>query len=158
MRTTIRIFRATHYAAWVCALLFGLAPLIAGADDATPRVADEGTPQRVQDAALEKGEKKMPEVKDSTNALERVHAFVSGKVQGVGFRNFTAAEATKLSLTGWVRNLSDGRVELVAEGPAAPIEKLMAAVAQGPAAARVDKVERKAEPYTGQFKQFEVER
>ena len=47
----------------------------------------------------------------------RIHAFFSGKVQGVGFRNTCATLALEIGLTGWVRNLPDGRVELFAEGP-----------------------------------------
>jgi acylphosphatase len=98
-----------------------------------------------------------PAVADATNAVKRVHAFVSGKVQGVGFRAFTNTSANALKLRGWVKNLKDGRVELVAEGPAADLEKLVAAVSKGPPGARVDKVEQKEEPPTGEFKGFRIE-
>jgi acylphosphatase len=47
-----------------------------------------------------------------------VHLFVSGKVQGVFFRKYTHQAGTELGLTGWVRNLDDGRVEVYAQGPA----------------------------------------
>jgi acylphosphatase len=58
--------------------------------------------------------------------------------------------------TGWVRNLPDGRVELVAEGPSGDLDQLLAEVSHGPPAARVDKVETKEEPPTGEFKGFGV--
>ena len=54
---------------------------------------------------------------DSISAVRAVHVFVSGKVQGVGFRDWTVAQASALKLTGWVCNLTDKRVEAVLEGP-----------------------------------------
>ena len=67
--------------------------------------------------------------------------FVSGRVQGVGFRAFVVEAARGLGLSGWVRNLSDGRVEAFAEGEEASLERLAAALARGPLLARVDRVE-----------------
>ena len=90
-------------------------------------------------------------------ALKRIHVFISGKVQGVGFRAFTAQQATRLKLTGWVKNLKDGRVELVAEGPAKDLETLLQLVSQGPPAARVVGVEKREENWTGEFNRFTVE-
>jgi acylphosphatase len=91
-------------------------------------------------------------------AARREHVFVSGVVQGVGFRDFTRRRvaALELDVRGWVRNLPDGRVEIVAEGPAADLEKLASEVSKGPPAARVDKVDRKEEPCTGEFQRFEI--
>ena len=91
-------------------------------------------------------------------ALTRIHAFVTGKVQGVGFRAFTSqkVETLNLKVTGWVKNLPDGRVELVAEGPATDLDRLMTEVAKGPAGSRVDAVERKDEAYTGGFAHFKI--
>lgn len=86
----------------------------------------------------------------------RVHVFVSGRVQGVGFRDFTQGEARKRGLTGWVRNLEDGRVEAVIEGPADKVAELLEEVKHGPPRARVDKVETTDETPTGEFKVFEV--
>jgi len=91
-----------------------------------------------------------------TNAQIRVHAFVSGRVQGVGFRNYTQTSARTLRLTGWVRNLDDGRVECVVEGPRPEVEKLTALLSKGPGGARVEKVEREEAPFTGEFARFEV--
>ncbi|ATQ67258.1 MULTISPECIES: acylphosphatase [Methylosinus] len=63
---------------------------------------------------------------------------VEGRVQGVGFRAFVAREAGRLALEGWASNRRDGSVEIVAGGPAAAIEALVAAARRGPPAARVD--------------------
>ncbi len=66
---------------------------------------------------------------------------VRGRVQGVGFRWFVEAEAHKLQIAGWVRNTSDGAVELLAVGTGAQLAALQAKLWQGPRAARVDAVE-----------------
>ncbi len=66
---------------------------------------------------------------------------VRGRVQGVGFRWFVEAEAHKLRIAGWVRNTSDGAVELLAVGTRAQLAALQAKLWQGPRAARVDDVE-----------------
>src|SRR5438067_5338120 len=70
----------------------------------------------------------------------RKHWFVSGQVQGVGFRAFTYESATDLELKGWVRNLTDGRVEIVAQGNEPTIAKLLERVKKGPQFGRVDSV------------------
>ena len=67
----------------------------------------------------------------------RLRVLVSGRVQGVGFRYFTQRTAAELGLTGWVRNLRDGRVEAVAEGERANLEQLLAAIRRGPPSSRV---------------------
>jgi acylphosphatase len=72
---------------------------------------------------------------------QRVHALVRGRVQGVGFRFFTEDRAAELGVTGWVRNLPDGSVELIAEGPRNDLERLIEAVRRGPPASRVHDVE-----------------
>jgi acylphosphatase len=68
---------------------------------------------------------------------KRLHAVVSGRVQGVGFRASTASEARRLGLAGWVRNLWDGEVELVAEGAQALLDQLLAYLREGPGLAHV---------------------
>jgi acylphosphatase len=70
----------------------------------------------------------------------RKHWFISGQVQGVSFRAFTYEAATDLKLKGWVRNLTNGQVEIVAEGPAPTVDKLLEQVKKGPKSARVDTV------------------
>jgi acylphosphatase len=67
----------------------------------------------------------------------RVTAWVSGRVQGVGFRWWTRARALELGLSGWARNLDDGRVEVVAEGTRAAGEALLAALRSTAAPGRV---------------------
>jgi acylphosphatase len=71
---------------------------------------------------------------------QRKHWFVSGRVQGVSFRAFTYENATDLKVLGWVRNLTDGRVEIVAEGPPKAIDALLEKVKKGPPGSRVDNV------------------
>ncbi len=88
--------------------------------------------------------------------LKRVHIFVSGIVQGVFFRAHTQTEAVKLNLYGYVKNLPDGRVEIVAEGEEDSIKKLVVWCHKGPSFARVTKVAVIDEPYTNEFKDFQI--
>jgi acylphosphatase len=69
------------------------------------------------------------------------HVFVSGRVQGVGYRAWLAGTARASGLVGWVRNRSDGRVEAVLVGRQAAVEALIAAARRGPPAAAVTTVE-----------------
>ncbi len=69
------------------------------------------------------------------------HVFVSGQVQGVFYRSETAKAAQKLGVAGWVRNLPDGRVEAVFEGPQATVETMVRWCHQGSPAASVSNVE-----------------
>jgi len=71
----------------------------------------------------------------------RAHVFVSGTVQGVYFRATTRDEATSRDVDGWVRNLPDGRVEAVFEGPDDAVEGMIAFCHEGSSAARVENVE-----------------
>ena len=70
---------------------------------------------------------------------------VSGMVQGVGFRWFVARHARTLGLTGYARNLPNGSVEVVAEGPEEALPALEELLRRGPASAQVDRVERSTE-------------
>ena len=72
--------------------------------------------------------------------MRRVRARVEGTVQGVGFRWFVREKARRWGLTGWVRNLPDGTVELAAIGPAANLDGLLRDIRVGPRGARVDDV------------------
>jgi acylphosphatase len=71
---------------------------------------------------------------------------VSGRVQGVGFRYFAQRRAEELGLTGWARNLDDGRVEVYAVGPVERLSDLAAALHMGPRMAEVRGVEEMADP------------
>jgi len=65
------------------------------------------------------------------------HVQVTGRVQGVGFREWTARQARANGIAGWVRNCADGSVEAVVSGPGEAVEALIAALHEGPPAARV---------------------
>jgi acylphosphatase len=78
-----------------------------------------------------------------------LHAIVSGRVQGVGFRQHTDEQAQALELDGWVRNLADGRVEVLIEGEELAARELADWLAQGPPAAQVIEVELSEQPLQG---------
>lgn len=73
--------------------------------------------------------------------MKSVRVLVSGRVQGVGFRYATQQTAVEHGLTGWVRNLPDGRVEAVFHGPAEAVDAVLTWCEQGPPPARVESVE-----------------
>ena len=83
---------------------------------------------------------------------------IRGKVQGVFYRESARAEAQRLGLTGWVRNISDGSVEAVVEGAPEAIDAFVAWCHRGPPQARVTGVERADEAARGEFSTFTVER
>ncbi len=87
----------------------------------------------------------------------RVRLLYTGRVQGVGFRYTTSQVAAGHAVTGFVRNLPDGRVELVAEGEPAELDHLVAAVAER-MAGHIDRVDRHSSPATGEFAGFAVRR
>lgn len=90
--------------------------------------------------------------------MSRVHVWVSGRVQGVFYRATAERVASGLGLTGWVRNLSDGRVEAIAEGPAEALESFVLWCHEGPPGARVDGVSVESHPATGEFTGFATRR
>lgn len=90
--------------------------------------------------------------------MKRVHLVVSGRVQGVWYRAGTEQEATRLGLSGWVRNLPDGRVEALAEGPEAALQAFEGWCRRGPEHARVEHVEATWSESTGEFQGFSVRR
>ena len=76
----------------------------------------------------------------------RVHVFVSGDVQGLGFRQAIADKANEQGVTGWVRNLRDGRVEAVLEGPRDEVYRVVGLCRAGPKGERVSGVQVDREP------------
>ena len=95
--------------------------------------------------------------------MTRAQVIISGFVQGVGFRHFTSRKAEALGLTGWVRNLSDGRVEAVFESSASSdqearkrIEEMIKLCHKGPWMAQVDDISVKWQETSGEFNDFTV--
>lgn len=86
----------------------------------------------------------------------RAHVLINGKVQGVNFRASTRDQARSAGVEGWVRNLDDGRVEAVFEGPNAAVRRMVSWCYSGPAPARVDRVEVQWEQPTGQEDGFSI--
>jgi acylphosphatase len=86
----------------------------------------------------------------------RMHAFISGRVQGVGFRFFTMQAAQDHNITGWVRNRLDGRVELMAEGTQENLNRMLMALRRGPISADVQKVDYEFKDAQGEFQGFRV--
>jgi acylphosphatase len=86
----------------------------------------------------------------------RLHATVSGFVQGVNFRYYTLGQAQNLGVRGYVRNCEDGTVEVVAEGERSVVDRLLAWLHAGPPSAYVEKVDYAWEDAQGEFRQFEV--
>ena len=85
-----------------------------------------------------------------------MHVFISGGVQGVFFRANTQKTALSFNLTGWVRNLPDGRVEAVFEGNDGDVDAILGWCKKGPPFARVTDVEVTPEPFSGEFRQFSI--
>jgi len=86
----------------------------------------------------------------------RAHIFVSGRVQGVRFRESTYQKAQKLGVFGWVKNLPDGRVEIVSEGDKEDVQKLIKWAKGGPIFAKVNNIEVLQEECKEEFGNFEI--
>jgi acylphosphatase len=80
---------------------------------------------------------------NNSNKAQELHAIVRGRVHGVGFRYFAVERALGLGLRGYARNVSDGSVEVLAQGPRPVLESLLALLRRGPSAADVTEVEAK---------------
>ena len=85
-----------------------------------------------------------------------MHLFISGKVQGVYFRQNARIVSSRHKVTGWVRNLKDGRVELILEGNEIDVGEVIEWCHVGPAKAIVDDVDIKYQKYIGEFQEFKV--
>jgi acylphosphatase len=92
----------------------------------------------------------------SGNETKRIHIWVKGRVQGVGFRAFVQQTGVTLGLSGWVRNVGYDGVETVAEGPCDRLEIFEASVRSGPRGGRVEETKVEWEIPQGEFKNFQV--
>jgi len=90
-------------------------------------------------------------------AAEKVqkHIYLSGRVQGVGFRAFTQRQASVLDIKGWVKNLTDGRVEAVIQGEKTKVKQMIQKLKSGPSYAQVDNIEIK-DQNLDQFNSFDI--
>jgi len=88
--------------------------------------------------------------------MKRIQANITGRVQGVGFRNFVWQQARAAGVHGFVRNTRDGSVEVVAEGEEPALEQLRQKLWKGPLLSRVDDVAIDESPATGEFTDFQV--
>ena len=87
---------------------------------------------------------------------KRLRILVSGRVQGVFFRGSTNTKAKELGLTGWVKNLSDGRVEAVFEGEEGAVNKIISWARRGPVFAKVEDLRVIEENYCDEFTSFQI--
>ena len=89
-------------------------------------------------------------------AQKRVHLFVTGRVQGVFFRQATRVIAIKNYVTGWIKNLDDGRVEIMIEGEDKSVDVVTKWCSLGPANSRIDDIKINQEEFLGEYENFEV--
>ena len=90
------------------------------------------------------------------NRKMQLYVLITGKVQGVGFRNFTQRNARQLGVNGYAKNLPNGKVEVVAEGDKAQLDALIALLKRGPRFARVDSLDVDERSFTGEYKSFGI--
>lgn len=86
----------------------------------------------------------------------RAHVVIRGYVQGVWFRASTRDEATRIGVSGWVRNLSDGSVDALFEGEKKKVEEIIGWCHRGPSGAQVSRVDISWEPYKGEYQNFNI--
>ncbi len=93
-----------------------------------------------------------------SNELQRVHVWVKGRVQGVGFRAHVQYSARQIGVAGWVRNVGEDTVEAVGEGEHAQLEQLVDAMRRGPRGSQVDESNVEWQNATGEFTDFQLRR
>ncbi len=119
-------------------------------------------PESEEENIYKKNERLMPKLGTpvtltiEVNQKMQLYALITGKVQGVGFRNFTQLNARQLGIKGYAKNLPNGKVEVVAEGDKAQLDALIALLENGPRYARVDSLEVDKRPFTGEYKAFDI--
>jgi acylphosphatase len=89
-------------------------------------------------------------------ALKQLQLVIRGRVQGVYFRASTQREARRLGLTGWIKNRTDGSLEILAEGEETSIRELYGWAQKGPSAARVERVEARWRSFSGEHPDFRI--
>lgn len=90
------------------------------------------------------------------NKIARVHLYIEGRVQGVFYRSWASGLAYKLGLTGWVKNLPDGRVEAVFEGPKQKVKEMIEKCKKGSRFSEVSHIDEDWSNASGEFKGFEI--
>jgi len=88
--------------------------------------------------------------------MESMHCVVSGKVQGVNFRAWTFDQARNLNINGWVRNLQDSQVEIIAQGAEADLAEFKKRLLQGSPLSRVENVKCEKMDYDKEYSNFEI--
>lgn len=86
----------------------------------------------------------------------RAHVLISGRVQGVAYRYFAEKYAKSFGITGWVKNLYDGRVEVLAEGDREDLDRFLARLREGPRLAAVDGFDATWEEFADEFPGFQI--
>ena len=86
----------------------------------------------------------------------RAHVFIEGRVQAVSYRYWTRKTSQKLNLSGWIKNLTDGRVEAAFEGPKGKVTEMVQKCKNGPMLAGVKHIDVSWEKATGEFGDFEI--
>jgi acylphosphatase len=99
----------------------------------------------------------MPKKENPENSRKTLHARIEGLVQGVGFRYSTLHQARRLGVAGYVRNLWDGTVEVVAEGPEGKLQRLERWLRHGPPGAIVRRVDSRYSAFQGVYRSFNIE-
>lgn len=121
-------------------------------------------PESVEENLYKKNDDIMPKLGTPINLIIEVnrsmqlYVLISGRVQGVGFRNFTRTNAKQIGVTGYAKNLANGKVEVVAEGEKLKLNTLIEKLWQGPRASRVDDIKIEERKLTGEYETFEVRR
>ena len=86
----------------------------------------------------------------------RAHVLISGRVQGVAYRYFAEKYAKSFGITGWVKNMYDGRVEVLAEGDSGDLDRFLARLKEGPRLATVDGFYVTWEEFRDEFPDFQI--
>ncbi len=119
-------------------------------------------PESAQENLYKKNDAVMPKLGTpvkltiEVNRKMQLYILISGKVQGVGFRNFTRRNARTLGVSGYAKNLANGKVEVVAEADKMQLDALVALLWQGPRTSKVDDIKIEERPITGEYKTFDV--